>query len=493
MLWDLLMLSQWLCLFFFIGINVSYAALCLLSFISLPKIVQRHMLIRELPQPHTSYEIPISLMVTAYNEEAVIVESVRSLLQTDYPEFEIVVVNDGSKDKTLEVMIEAFDMVELPVTVRERLPHKPITAVYKSRPYPNLRMIDKENGGCKADASNAGIDASVYPLVSPLDADTILEPDTHKLLVQPYLEDPKTIAVGGAVRIANGCKVQEGVLVEKGLDAKHPLVLFQVLEYMRAFLFVRVGWAAINALPIISGAIGLFKREAIVEVGGYSRKTHAEDLEIILRLHLHYMNSGREYSIHNVPDANCWTEAPQDYKSLRKQRVRWHQGFTECLWFNRQLLFHKKGGLLSWVSIPFQIIFEALSPAIEIGGYVSTLILYLSGHLSAVGAFWFLVVSVGLGILLTVISMILEELMFRTYPKPKHLLTMLLGAIAENAGYRQVNAWWRFTGLIYWAIGYEESRVLVRSGSWQQSGAKETSSQEAAADSIITEGEKSST
>jgi len=492
MIWSLLMATQWLCLIFFVGINLSYICLCILSYFNLPGLVQRHMLLRELPQAHTNYEIPISLMVTAYNEESVIVESIRSLLQIDYPEYEIVVVNDGSKDNTLDVLKEAFDLVSLPVTVRQRLPHKPITAVYRSRKYPILRVIDKENGGCKADASNAGMDASVFPLVSPLDADTVLERDTHKLLVQPFLEDPSTIAAGGAVRIANGCVVKEGVMLEKGLPSNKPLALFQILEYLRAFLFVRVGWAAINALPIISGAIGLFDREAVVKVGGYSRETHAEDLEIILRLHLHYINSGEKYNIANVPDANCWTEAPEDYKTLRKQRVRWHQGFVECLWFNKGLWFHRKGGLLSWVSIPFQIVFEALSPLIEIGGYVSTLILFMFGYLSYTGAFYFLMLSVGLGILLTVTAMLLEELTFHTYPKPKQILILLAGAFLENLGYRQVNAFWRFTGLVYWAIGYEESRAMVRSGSWQNTPGGEISSQNNSENSTIEKDQRSS-
>ena len=336
--WTIIISMQWLCLIFFLGLSLGNLVLCVLSFIHLPKIVQSHTLLKELPQPHTNFEIPISLMVTAYNEESVIVESVRSLLQLDYPKYEIVVVNDGSKDKTLEVLKKEFELVSLPVTIGQVLPHKPITEVYRSKTYPILRVINKENGGCKADASNAGFDACVYSLVSPLDADSILEPHTHRLLVQPFLEDPTTLAAGGAVRIANGCGVSEGVMLNVGLS-KHPLVLFQVIEYLRAFLFVRVGWAALNALPIISGAIGLFKREAVIEVGGFSRETHAEDLEIILRLHLKYLNEGKPYRIANVPDANCWTEAPSTYKVLRKQRVRWHQGFAECLWFNKELLF----------------------------------------------------------------------------------------------------------------------------------------------------------
>ncbi len=281
-------------------------------------------------------------------------------------------------------------------------------------------------------------------------------------------------------------------MVEKGLAYSRPLVLFQVLEYLRAFLFVRVGWAAIDALPIISGAIGLFDREAVVEVGGYSLNTHAEDLEIILRLHLHYLESGKPYNIANVPDANCWTEAPDDYKSLRKQRVRWHQGFTECLWFNRRLVFHKKGGLLSWVSIPFQIIFEALSPLIEIAGYVSTLILFMFGYLSLEGTIAFLLLSVGLGILLSVTAMLLEELTFHTYPKTRQILTLIAAAFLENCGYRQVNAFWRFTGLIYWAIGYEESRALVRNASWQKKSEPQKSSQIEGNDSIIKDGHGSS-
>lgn len=488
MMWELLLTIQWLCLAFFVAINTCYMILFAISYFCLPRIVQRHTLLRELPHPQTTYELPVSFIVPAYNEEAVIVESVRSLLQTDYPEFEIVVVNDGSKDHTLEVMIKEFELIELPVTVRHALPHKPITAVYRSRTFPHLRLIDKENGGCKADATNAGIDASQYPLISPLDADTVLERDTHKLLVQPYLEDTSTIAVGGAVRIANGCVVKEGVIIEKGISSKEPLVLFQILEYLRAFLFVRVGWAAINALPIISGAIGMFKREAVIEVGGYSRQTHAEDLEIILRLHLHYLDSGKPYRIANVPDANCWTEAPADYKTLRKQRVRWHQGFVECLWFNRKLLFHKKGGALSWVSIPFQIIFEAISPLIEICGYVSTFVLYLFGYLNFEGALIFLTLSVGLGVLISLTAMLLEEMTFHTYPKARHILILIVAAFVENLGYRQINAVWRFTGLVYWAIGYEESRGMVRNASWNNPDAKTNSSQVTSKDSIIPNG-----
>ncbi len=493
MIWELFLASQWICLIFFVGINFSYLFFCILSFANLPKKVQNHTLLRELPQPHTDFEIPISLIVTAYNEEAVIVESVRSLLQIDYSKYEIVVVNDGSKDSTLEILKEEFDLISLPIAVRQRLPHKPIRGFYQSAIYPNLRVVDKENGGCKADASNTGIDASIYPLITPLDADTILEKDTFKLLVQPFLSDPNTILAGGSIRVVNGCKVSKGFLEEIGLPYKNFYVLFQILEYMRAFLFVRVGWEVMNALPIVSGAMGLFHKESLVELGGFSRKTHAEDLEITLRLHLHHISTGKPYKIAYVPDATCYTEVPDTYKSLRKQRVRWHQGFTECLWFNRKLLFHPKGKVLSWVSIPFQIIFEALSPLIEIGGYFSTILFWYFGVLSYEGALALLCLAVGVGILLTFVALVLEEAMFRKYPKMSHLFILFVAAVIENLGYRQINAWWRFTGLIYWAIGYEESRAMARSGAWQKSAAPKNSSQNEEDNSIIKGGQGSHT
>ena len=483
-MWELLLkiliASQWLSLFFFIGINIFYFGLCLISFLSLPRIVQRHKLMRELPQPHTEYEIPVSLMVTAYNEESVIVESVRSLLQVDYPKYEIVVINDGSTDRTLEVLQEAFDLVSLPVTVRQKLPHKPITEVYRSKSHPILRVICKENGGCKADASNAGIDACEYPLVSPLDADSVLDRDTHRVLVQPFLEDPNTVAAGGVVRIANGCEVSKGVMVKKDIPILNLFVPFQILEYFRSFFLIRVGWAAVNALPIISGAIGLFSRKAVIEVGGYSRKTHAEDLEIILRMHLYFLNQKKPYRIANVPDANCWTEVPQSYSELRKQRVRWHQGFTECLWFNRKLLFHKRGGTLSWISIPFQIVFEAISPAIEMMGFFAALFLWGMGYLSTFGALGLLTLNILLGILNTLMAMLLEEKSFHTYPRTKHLATLLGCALIDNFGYRQLNTLWRFVGLIYWVIGYEEGRAMHRvASSWQGDSALESTEAEA--------------
>ncbi len=471
--WTILILTQYLCLAFFVGINLGYLALTIIAFIQLPKIVQSHTLLRELPQPHTNFEIPISLMMAAYNEEAVIVESVYSLLQIDYPKYEIVVVNDGSSDRTLEVLIEEFDLVELPLTIRERLPHKPITAHYRSRTHPILRVVDKENGGIKSDASNAGFDACVYSLVSPLDADTVLERDTHKLLVQPFLDDPTTIASGGAVRIVNGGEVSKGVLLDVDLPAFKPLVLFQIIEYLRAFLFSRVGWAAVDALPIISGAIGIFKRETVVEVGGFSLETHAEDIDIVLRMHLYHLERDIPYKIANVPDSQCWTEAPDTYKILRKQRVRWHRGFLDSLWANKQLFFHRKSGILGWVSFPFQVIFEGLSPIIEIAGYASTIVLYFAGVLSLWAALMFLLLAFGLGILLTTCAMLLEAFTFNTYPKPKHLLILFAANILEHFGYRQLNAFWRFTGLLYWAIGHEESRSMARNASWQNAATAE--------------------
>jgi cellulose synthase/poly-beta-1,6-N-acetylglucosamine synthase-like glycosyltransferase len=361
---NILINLQWTCIIFFVGINFGYLALIFLTLLKLPDYINQQIL-RDFPRLQTNFSIPISIVVACYNEEGAIVHTVSSLLQINYPEFEIIVVNDGSKDESLSILIKEFEMVELPNAVRQYLPHKPIRGIYQSKKIPNLRVVDKENAGSKADALNAGIDATVYPLFFPLDGDTLVDKDCLTYLVQPFQENPLTIASGGAVRIINGCAVTDGTLVEIGVS-KNWFALFQLLEYMRAFHYVRVGWAAVDALPLISGAIGLFKKEAVYEVNGYRADTHAEDLEITLRLHLHHCEINKPYHIANCPKAICWTEVPETYEILKRQRVRWQKGFIECMWMNRKLTFHPRSGIIGWIGMPFQFVFEGISPFVEV-------------------------------------------------------------------------------------------------------------------------------
>ncbi|HQU83465.1 MAG TPA: glycosyltransferase [Pyrinomonadaceae bacterium] len=461
----LVQVVQWFFLGYFIALNGIYLALTLISLGVLPGFIQKR-IIHEFPQSQTGFEPPITLIVTAYNEEAVIIPTVHALLQIDYPEFEILIVNDGSKDRTLEILTEEFELEQAPIAFRQRVKHQPVKAVYQSKKLPNLRVIDKENGGSKADASNAGINGARYGLFMPLDADTILERDCLKLMVQPYLMNPDTVGVGGNVRILNGCQVQDGTLTKIGLP-KNWFALFQVLEYTRAFLSGRVGWNFLNSLPLISGAFGLFKKEAVIEVGGYSHKSLGEDMDLVLRIHRHFRLNRKPYRLDFVVDPVCWTEAPETFSVLKKQRVRWQRGLFDCLWENRKLLFHPRSGGVGWGSFPFLLFLEGISPFFEVAGHVFFLVCWYLSLVNTEGALAFLALSFGTGFLLSISSILLEEITFQTYPRKKDLLILIVGAVVENFGYRQLNSLWRLEGTIKWLLRTKSSwGAMTRNASW---------------------------
>lgn len=462
---DAVKITEWFFLTYFVLLNGTYLLLTLIAFVVLPRFVRKQS-IYKLPRPQSGFEPPVSLVVTALNEEVVIIPTVYALLQLEYHEFEILVVNDGSTDRTLEVLTKEFDLVEIPTAFRLRIEHKPVRGVYQSRKYPSLRVIDKENGGCKADASNAGINGARYGLFMPLDADTILNRDCLMLMVQPFLLNPDTVGVGGNVRILNGCGVAGGHLTRVGLP-KTWLGLFQVLEYSRAFLTSRVGWNHIDSLPLISGAFGLFNKEAVISVGGYSHTSLGEDMDLVLRLHRHFRLNRIPYRIDFVADPVCWTEVPETYGVLRKQRVRWQRGLFDCLWENRQLLFHPRSRGVGWLAFPFLLFLEGISPLIELIGLVFFFLSITFGLVSLESVFAFFVLSFGAGFLLSVGGIMLDEITFRTYPRTRDLLMLVLGAVVENFGYRQLNSIWRLEGTIKWLLRTESSwGVMTRSGGW---------------------------
>ncbi|MGH8222387.1 MAG: glycosyltransferase family 2 protein, partial [Woeseiaceae bacterium] len=265
---DFVLAGQWVFLAYFIGINAGYLVQNLIAAHGIRKYLQTADRL-EAEGVFSALDIPISIVIPAYNESISIITAVRAMLQLEYPDFELVVVNDGSTDDTLYKLIDAFGMRPFPEAYRARIPCAPVRGVYRSTQQQNLRVVDKENGGTKADAANAGINACRYPLVCVVDADSILQPDSLRRVVRPFLEDPTTIAVGGTVRIANGCTVRQGFLEKVGLP-RNFLALIQVVEYLRAFLFGRMGWSPMNALLIISGAFGVFHKETLVEAGGYN-------------------------------------------------------------------------------------------------------------------------------------------------------------------------------------------------------------------------------
>lgn len=386
---------------------------------------------------------PISVLLPAYNEEPGIVESVRSLLSLRYPEFEVVVVNDGSTDGTLTRLAETFDLVPVRKALRTSIPTVPVRGAYASRRHPELLVIDKENGGGKADAINAGINASRYPYFCVIDADGMLEEDALIRVAKPMLDDPDlVVATGGIVRIINGCRVEHGRVEEVRLPRSR-LATLQVVEYLRAFLVGRIGWSRMRSLLIISGAFGLFRRSLVEAAGGFSRDTVGEDFELVVRLHRYLRDRGEEYRIAFVPDPVAWTEAPEDFATLARQRRRWQRGLAETLWRHRRLTFNPRYGVVGMLAFPYYILFELLGPLIEVAGYAAVITSAALGSLSPLFFAAFFTVALLTGIFLSGSALTLEELSFRRYEGDADGMRIVLAALAENLGYRQLLMVWR--------------------------------------------------
>jgi len=389
---------------------------------------------------------PITLIAPAYNEEASCVDSTRSLLTLQYPNYEVLVVNDGSPDRTLQLMLDAFDMIPAVRLPSATLETAKIRQVYRSKQYPNLWLLDKENGG-KADAINAGLDYCRTPLFCVIDADSLLERDALIRVSRPFLEDARTVAVGGIIRIVNGSTVRHGV-VERVRLPRNLLARFQVLEYLRAFLSGRVAWSELNAGLIISGAFGLFRRSVVVDAGGYATETVGEDMEIVVRIHRHCRENRIPYRIGFVPDPVAWTECPETIRGMSRQRDRWQRGLIETLMRHRRMLLNPRYGNVGLIAYPYFFFLEMLGPVIEVGGYFAFAMTLLAGRASLPYVVAFLALALLFGMALSAAAVALEELSFRGYPRNSDLARLIWLAVAENVGYRQMNSFWRMQGVI---------------------------------------------
>jgi len=383
------------------------------------------------------------------------VDSVRSLLALDYRQLEVIVISDGSTDDTISQLTGNFDLHRVARPTPPFLPHAPVRAVYASSSQLRLLVIDKENGG-KADSLNAGINFASYPLFCTLDADSILEQDALAKAALPFVEDPeRTVATGGMVRVANGCRVDRGRVLEAHLP-RSPLAMFQVVEYVRGFFGTRTGWSAINALLIVSGAFGLFRRDTVIAAGGYLTGMVGEDLELVARLHRTCRRARRPYRIVYVPDPVCWTEAPEQARFLRTQRQRWYRGCVETVLAHRGMLANPRYRAVGLIALPTMLLFEIVGPAIELSGYAVTIVAVLIGSIAPVTFLLFLAISVLYGQVLTAGAVLLEDVTPNRYRVWAESGRMRRYAWAENLGYRQVLQYWRIGGL--WQ--------LVRKSGW---------------------------
>ena len=389
----------------------------------------------------------VSIVAPAYNEELTIVESLRALLAVDYQPREIVIVNDGSTDGTLALMQETFQLVPAPLAFDQPLPSAPVRGVYRSISEPDLVVIDKHNGGSKADAANAGINAASGVLVLVIDADTMLEADALNRAVLPFLEDPSTVAVGGNVGIANGCRIEHGRVVDVALPESW-LARFQIVEYMRAFLLFRLACASQNAVILISGAFGLFRRDAVIAVGGYDRTAIGEDIDLTIRLQRHFRARGEPCRIGFDPNPLCWTQAPEDWQSLRSQRYRWRRGLLQTLWRYRRMIGNPRFGAVGLFPLPYIAFFEGLGPLLEVGGYVVTIAAASFGYLNWKYLGVMTAVSVLLGVAVTLLAVLMNDVTSRRYMRGRDLALLVVVAIFESLGYRQVNSLWGCVGTV---------------------------------------------
>lgn len=456
---------EWFFLLYFVALCGGYLLLYRAALLSVRGNLEQLSLQRAV-RLHSGLEPPISVIVAACNEAPIIMTTVRSLLQIDYPEYEIIIVNDGSTDGTLEVLREECALVPYAGMLRTDLPSQPIRGAYRSQRYPNLRVIDKDNGG-KASALNAGINAAQYPLFCSMDADSILQRDSLERVARPFLEDPHTIAAGGSIRIANGCDVRGGFLRRVGLS-RNLLALCQVVEYLRAFMFGRMGWHSVNAVLIVSGAFGVFHRETVVAAGGYRTDTVGEDMELVVRLHRHMLAAGKPYRIAFVPDPICWTEAPERLADLRRQRLRWQRGLADTLLLHWRLMLMPNAGWVGRAALPFAIVFELLSPVIEIGGYLFFAFGWWSGRIPGADTAAFLLLAFGVGVLLSITATLLEEISFHVYPRRRHVFALCAAALIENCGYRQLIVLWRLEATFQWLLRRPGRwQPITRTGAWQ--------------------------
>jgi cellulose synthase/poly-beta-1,6-N-acetylglucosamine synthase-like glycosyltransferase len=389
---------------------------------------------------------PISIIVPAYNEEVGIIQSVRSLLSINYPTYEIIVVNDGSKDQTLEVMINHYDMVEIHKVIRKQIETKPIKRIYQSKLLPYLYLVDKDNGG-KADALNVGLNISHFPYVCSLDGDSVLESDAFLKVMKPIIDsNEEVIASGGSIRIANGCEIENGTIRNIGLS-NNPLVIMQIIEYLRAFLMGRVGLSKHNLLLIISGAFGVFSKHWVLQAGGYKTDTVGEDMELVVRIHRLLKERRIDKKIVYVPDPVCWTEVPESIVYLRRQRSRWHRGLFESLWTHRKLTLNPKYGSIGFISFPYFWIVEFLGPVVELSGYLFIIFSLFLGGVYIEFAILIFFLSCLYGSFFSMAAVLLEEWSLRRYPRIGQIIKLFLYSLSETLWYRPLTLFWRCEGI----------------------------------------------
>ncbi len=450
-------------LIYFIVTNVMYSILMVLSLYSVTlhsKAAGAMSYKESIDLPTTP---PVALIVPAFNEQDAIVQTVLSLMDLDYPEKEIIVVDDGSTDDTADRLIDYFGLQKVDFIYRESIPAKRPFAFYYSPDQPQLLLVSKENGG-KADALNVGVNIARSPYFCTVDADSLIEKDALIRLMVPVLQAPEnTLVSGGVVRIVNGCAMEDGKVSRIDLP-KSWIERCQVVEYIRTFLFGRPGWNFLNATFICSGAFCLLHREAAALVGGFSTDTVTEDTDIIAKLHSFQRTKKWKYRMIFTTDPICWTEAPHNLSMLARQRRRWHLGLMQTVMKHNKMLFDPHYKMIGMLSMPFHAYIEGIGCVVEALGLFLVPFSFLIGAMPLSLFLLIMFLAIGYGTLLSMGSVLLEESTLRRYPSVRHVLTLSLYAVIENLGYRQIISIFRAQGVLKYFTGRRKWEVVEHKG-----------------------------
>lgn len=390
----------------------------------------------------------VSIIAPAYNEEKTIIENIKCLLSLQYLDYEIIIVNDGSKDSTLATIIQYFGLIKVERAYDLKIPCAKIRGVYQSNnpAYHNLLIVDKENGG-KADALNSGINVSRKDLFLAIDVDCIIEPDAILKMVRPFIDDSthKVIVSGGVVRVANSCEVAHGTIVKVNYPENF-WARFQVMEYFRAFTIGRMAWTKLNGLLMVSGAFGLFDRDAVIKVGGYDKSTVGEDLELVVRMRKYMYEAGIKHRVAFIPDPLCWTEVPESYKILSRQRNRWTRGAIDTIKKHRKMFFNPKYGIVGMASFPYWVIYEWLSPIIELIGILFLLLVVVLNMYNIKIMALIILFVITFSLLFSTIAIYIEAYTYYKYRGIKYMFLAFLYVFLEMIIYQPANFYFSLTG-----------------------------------------------
>ena len=412
---------------------------------------------------------PVSIVICAYNEELVIVQTLLNVLQLRYPQFEVVVVNDGSEDGTLQLLMDRFRLEPIDKVFRKQLQTRPVRGVYKSALHANLIVVDKVNGR-RADANNAGVDHARYPIICQIDADCVLEEDALLYMIRPFLYNSKVIAAGAIIRPSNGMIVENGRIVSRNLPDRW-IPLFQAVEYLRSFQWARLGLTRLKSMLCISGAFTIIKKEIFIAVGGADTEAMVDDFELTVSLHryIHEHKEARDFEITYIPDPGCYTQVPETFKAYRSQRNFWQRTILQSLFKNRDMAFNLRYGMAGMFGVPFYFIFEAMSAVIEALSYLIGVVVLLLRIDSPTILLLFFVFGVVLGAFVSICAILLQSTTRMREEKTGNLIRLFLASFIEQLGFRQFHVFSRLLGFYDLLIrrktlyGYRERTVYKSS------------------------------